>query len=94
MVEDILTSIEEEEKREELVQGKDKDGNCPTLLATMAGGAENAGKLREAFERGGTFGVLDDPNLQGECALHYAARYDPVNRNHDWIKRNNDWIDQ
>ena len=88
MVEDILTSIEEEEKREELVQGKDKDGNCPTLLATMAGGAENAGKLREAFERGGTFGVLDDPNLQGECALHYAARYDPVNKSNDWIKQN------
>ena len=78
MVEDILTSIEGEEEREELVQGKDKDGNSPTLLATMAGGAENAGKLREAFERGGTFGVLDEPNVQGECALHYAARCDQI----------------
>ena len=74
MVEDILTSIEDDEEREKLVQAKDADGNCPTLLATMAGGAENAGKLREAFERGGTFGVLDEPNEQGECALHYAAR--------------------
>ena len=75
VVEDILTSIEGQEEREELVQRKDADGNCPTLLATMAGGAENAGKLREAFERGGTFDVLDEPNKQGECALHYAARY-------------------
>ena len=78
MVEDILTSIEDDEEREKLVQAKDADGNCPTLLATMAGGAENAGKLREAFERGGTFGVLDEPNLQGECALHYAARCEHI----------------
>ena len=78
MVEDILTSIEDDEEREKLVQAKDADGNCPTLLATMAGGAENAGKLREAFERGGTFGVLDEPNEQGECALHYAARCDQI----------------
>ena len=78
MVEDILTSIEGNEQREKLVQGKDEDGNCPALLATMAGGAENAEKLREAFERGGTFGVLDEPNEQGECALHYAARCDQI----------------
>ena len=78
MVNYILTSIEDDEEREKLVQAKDADGNCPTLLATMAGGAENAGKLREAFERGGTFGVLDEPNLQGECALHYAARCDQI----------------
>ena len=78
MVEDILTSIKDDEEREKLVQAKDADGNCPTLLATMAGGAENAGKLREAFERGGTFGVLDEPNEQGECALHYAARCDQI----------------
>ena len=78
MVEYILTSIEDDEEREKLVQAKDADGNCPTLLATMAGGAENAGKLREAFERGGTFGVLDEPNEQGECALHYAARCDQI----------------
>ena len=45
MVKDILTSIEDDEEREKLVQAKDADGNCPTLLATMAGGAENAGKL-------------------------------------------------
>ena len=75
MVEDILTSIEDDEQREKLVQGKDADGNCPALLATMAGGAENAGKLRENFfEKGGTFGLLDEPNEQGECALHYAVR--------------------
>ena len=74
VVEDILTSVEEEEKREELVQAKDNDGNCATLLAAMAGGADNAGKLAEAFQRGGTFGVLDEPNVQGECAIHYAAR--------------------
>ena len=74
MVDKILTSIEDEENREKLVQGKDTDGNCPALLATMAGGAENAGKLRENFEKGGTFGLLDEPNEQGECALHYAAR--------------------
>ena len=78
MVEDILTSIEDDEEREKLVQAKDADGNCPILLATMAGGAENAGELREAFERGRTFGVLDKPNLQGECALHYAARCDQI----------------
>ena len=78
MVEYILTSIEDDEEREKLVQAKDADGNCPALLATMAGGAENAGGLREAFERGGTFGVLDEPNLQGECALHYAARCDQI----------------
>ena len=78
MVKDILTSIEDDEEREKLVQAKDADGNCPTLLATMAGGAENAGKLREAFERGGPFGVLDEPNEQGECALHYAARCDQI----------------
>ena len=88
MVKDILTSIEDDEEREKLVQAKDADGNCPTLLATMAGGAENAGKLREefgkfiddneAFERGRTFGVLDEPNEQGECALHYAARCNQI----------------
>ena len=78
MVKDILTSIEDDEEREKLVQAKDADGNCPTLLATMAGGAENAGELREAFERGRTFGVLDEPNEQGECALHYAARCNQI----------------
>ena len=74
MVNYILTTIEDKEQQEKLVQGKDADGNCPALLATMAGGAENAGKLSEAFRRGGTFGVLDEPNEQGECALHYAVR--------------------
>ena len=78
MAEDILKSIKDEEEQAKLVQAKDADGNCPALLATMAGGAENAGGLREAFERGGTFGVLDEPNLQGECALHYAARCDQI----------------
>ena len=33
MVDKILTSIEDDEQREKLVQGKDADGNCPALLA-------------------------------------------------------------
>ena len=77
ILEDILVSMEDDEdKQAELVRGKDVDGNYSVLLATMAG--SNRDQLdefmKEAFIKGGTFGMLDESNNQKECPLHYSAR--------------------
>ena len=67
-----MSSVENGEEREKLIEAKDSDGNYPGLLATMSGGARG---LQIFFGwREGLKCSMDTPNEQGESPLHSASR--------------------
>ena len=72
IIEAILKALEEkdEEEKEAAMIDEDDDGNSPVILAVEAGNSAAV----SVFLEGECSNFINNPNKQGECQIHFAAR--------------------